>query len=80
MSNSLKAQNNRLSKIETEICDIKIMKNHLTKSSNDLVEMLCSKMNSMQTKMQEYHHSVQNYSEICDDITGINSSFKPNRK
>ena len=74
MSNSLKAQNDRLSKIETEIGDIKSMKNHLTKNSNDLVEMQ-SKMNSMQTKMQEYHHSVQNYSEICDDITGSNSSF-----
>ena len=71
---SMKAQNDRLSKIETEIGDIKTMNNHLTKSSNHLVEMQ-SKFNSMQTKIQECHHSVQNYSKICDDITCGNSSF-----
>ena len=50
------------------------MKNHQTKSNKDLVEMQ-SNVNSMQTKMEEYHHSVQSYSEICDDITSGNSSF-----
>ena len=51
---------------------LNILKQSVNKTTNK-VENLDTDIKSMQIKISEYDRSIQNYSDLCDDITSSNS-------
>ena len=72
IESKIEHQNVRMTNMETQMSQLNILKQSVNKTTNK-VENLDTDIKSMQIKISEYDRSIQNYSDLCDDITSSNS-------
>ena len=72
IESKIEHQNVRMTNMETQMSQLNVLKQSVNKTTNK-VENLDTDIKSMQKKIREYDRSIQNYSDLCDDITSSNS-------
>ena len=72
VENHIAEQNQKMIKLESQLSDIAHIKREMS-SACTIILGIQTEMKTIKTKMSDYDNTIQQYSDICDDLTTNNS-------
>ena len=72
VENHIAEQNQKMIKLESQLSDIAHIKREMSSACTNILGIQ-TEMKTIKTKMSDYDNTIQQYSDICDDLTTNNS-------
>ena len=72
VENHIAEQNQKMIKMESQLSDIANIKREMSSACTNILGIQ-TEMKTIKTKMSDYDNTIQQYSDMCDDLTTSNS-------